>query len=110
MINFLSSISCLIFGPSNIPAFNFSLLKPENFWKIYPKHFPCLSRLFIYCFIRPSLMCRGGGNTLLESANAWLRMFFSLDLNSFLSGHFSYSQCFVLALTFHRYKKQGYLE
>ena len=55
-MNYLSFMSCRIFGPSNTPAFIFSWLKNENFWQIYLKHSPPLSKLFTYCFIKPSLM------------------------------------------------------
>ena len=37
---FASFINFRIWGPSKIPAFNFSMIKPENFKQIYLKQLP----------------------------------------------------------------------
>src|ERR1700759_961243 len=65
-VKFESFISCLIWGPSNIPAFSFSVLSPGNLLDMYPKHEPSLFKAFTNYFISPNLICKGGQDDIVS--------------------------------------------
>ena len=46
-----------------MPSLTFSLLSFGNLLAIYRKQTPCLSKALTYCFMRPSLIWRGGSTT-----------------------------------------------
>ena len=94
-----SLMCCLVFGPSNILAvYNFFHTHLKHFSLIYAKNDPFLSTAFTNCFIRSSLIWRGGKMFFSRSTKGLLlispmSMFFLL-CHSFLSH--SISLCFFL--------------
>ena len=70
-----SFISCLICGPSKIPAFSFSMVSPGNLCAMYSMHEPSLFKAFTNCFIRPSFICSGGRMILSRATKGSLITF-----------------------------------
>ena len=86
-----SFISVLIWGPSKIPAFNFSIVDPENLVQIYLKLSPSSLSAFTNGFMIPNLIWRGSKMILDLSTRGWAWTFFSPGTNSSLTGQ----SCFI---------------
>lgn len=60
MVTFHSFINFIIYGPSKIPAFAFSVLNCGNVFVMYLKNFPYLLRVFTYSLTSSNLICKAG--------------------------------------------------
>ena len=67
-----------------MPSLTFSLLSFGNLLAIYRKQAPCLSKALTYCFMRPSLIWRGGSITFEGSTRARLEMFLCPGVHNIL--------------------------
>ena len=81
-----SFISFLFWGPSKIPPFFFSSLKPGKAADIYLKQLLSWSKSLTSCFIIPSLMCKGGKRVLFLSTSGSLIIFLSPQFRLLHSG------------------------
>ena len=105
----LSLVIFPVFGPSKIPAFSFSSLRPWNALHKYLKQCLPLSKTFTYCFICPSFICRGGNMILFLGTNGSWMMLSPPTCNIFLSGYvFVSSACFWHGCSIKRENKGTY--
>ena len=81
-------MSSLIWGPSNIPALNFSMLFCWNFCWRKANPLPSLSNALTKFFMRPSLIWRGGSNILLSSPRGWDRTLCDPGFNTCLDDYY----------------------
>lgn len=92
-----------------ICPFSFFELRFGNFLEIYLKHSLSLFSALTYCFIRPSLICKGGNMIRFRSTRG---TFITLRLpgtSASLEGHYFLVQCSHLVLLSHKHIKKGYL-
>ena len=102
-------MSLQICGPSKIPAFSFSRLNPGKYLHKYLKQPSFLSKALTNCFIKPSLIWRGGNIIFSLSTSGSLMMFSSPTFRAFLVGQHFFIQCCCFALLSHKHIKHGYL-